>query len=171
MTLTVGRATLQDAEPIASVHVASWRSTYTGIVPDAYLASLNVAARAEMWGQQISAGKSVIFIAQSETAIIGFAAGGRLREPIGSYDSELYAIYLTSENQGKGLGHILVRAVANALRENGFQSMAVWVLEKNPAVSFYKALGGMQIAQKQIEIGGIFLEELAFGWTSLTAFT
>ena len=170
MAFTVRQATLEDAEPIASVHIASWRSTYTGIVPDAYLASLTVAARAEMWDQQISAGKSVIFIALSEAGVIGFAAGGRLREPIDSYDSELYAIYLTSENQGKGIGRVLVRAVANALRENGSRSMAVWVLAKNPAVSFYKALGGMQIAQKQIEIGGISLEELAFGWASLTAF-
>jgi hypothetical protein len=47
--------------------------------------------------------------------------------------------------------------------------MLVWVLSENPAVSFYKRLGGMQIADKSIEIGGTSLEESAFGWPSLEA--
>jgi GNAT superfamily N-acetyltransferase len=167
MEFTVRRATVEDSAAIARVHVESWKSTYTGIVPDACLASLDIKARTEMWDQQLSAGKSAIFISESDVGVIGFVAGGCLREPINSYDGELYAIYMTIENQGRGIGRALVRAVANTLREEGYQSLVVWVLEKNPAVSFYKTLGGIQIAQQQIEICGISLEELAFGWPSL----
>lgn len=35
------KAALEDAPGIANVHVDSWRSTYKGIVPDTYLASLS----------------------------------------------------------------------------------------------------------------------------------
>jgi hypothetical protein len=35
----------QDASAIAHVHVQSWLTTYSGIVPDDYLASLNEAER------------------------------------------------------------------------------------------------------------------------------
>jgi len=43
----------------------------------------------------------------------------------------------------------------------------VWVLKKNPAVAFYSRLGGSQIAEKRIDIGGLELEEIALGWSSL----
>ena len=46
-TVTIRRATVDDADAIATVHIASWRGAYAGIVPDAFLASLDVAARAE----------------------------------------------------------------------------------------------------------------------------
>jgi len=45
--------------------------------------------------------------------------------------------------------------------------MLLWVLAQNPATSFYKHLGAIELAQKQIEIGGASLQELALGWTSL----
>jgi hypothetical protein len=40
-------------------------------------------------------------------------------------------------------------------------------LEQNPATTFYKHLGAVEVAQKRIEIGGASLQELALGWTSL----
>jgi hypothetical protein len=38
--ITIRRARLSDSVPIAAVHVAAWRSTYPGILPDGYLARL-----------------------------------------------------------------------------------------------------------------------------------
>ena len=43
--LTVRPAIPEDAPAIARVHVASWRETYAGIVPDEFLASLKVERR------------------------------------------------------------------------------------------------------------------------------
>jgi L-amino acid N-acyltransferase YncA len=169
MEFTIRRATIGDAEAIARVHVESWKSTYAQIVPDAYLASLNVEVRSQSWREQIEAGNSRIFVAESGGYVLGFASAGRLRETLGSYDAELYAIYLLREFQHCGAGRALVRAVVDSLRAEGFEGMVVWVLEKNPAVSFYKNLGGIQIAAKSIEIGGEPLEEVALGWPDLDA--
>jgi hypothetical protein len=45
--------------------------------------------------------------------------------------------------------------------------MAVWALEANPAVQFYKRLGAVPLARKFINIGGKDLPDLALGWPSL----
>lgn len=167
MEFTIRRATIGDAGAIARVHVESWKSTYARIVPDAYLASLNAEVRSQFWREQIEAGDSLTFVAQCETGVLGFASAGRLRETIGSYDAELYAIYLLDEFQHCGAGRALVRTVVDSLRAEGFKGMVVWVLERNPATSFYEKLGGIQIAANSIEIGGEPLEEVALGWPDL----
>jgi L-amino acid N-acyltransferase YncA len=167
MKFTIRRATIGDAEAIARVHVESWKTTYAQIVRDAFLASLNVEVRSQSWREQIEGGNSRIFVAESEANVIGFGSAGRLRETIGSYDAELYAIYLLREVQRCGAGRALVRTVVDSLRAEGFKGMAVWVLDRNPALSFYKKLGGIQIAAKSIEIGGESLEEVALGWPDL----
>lgn len=165
--MEIRKASVEDAAAIASVHVASWRSTYAGIVPDAYLDSLDVGARTTAWSEQIAAQKAIFLVAQCDGEVCGFVCGGALREAIPGYDAELYAIYLLKELQGKGIGRGLTCALVQALRAGGFNSMIVWVLEKNPAVEFYRRLGAISIARKKIEIGGIELDEAALGWPDL----
>jgi len=167
MNLTIRRAKIEDAAAIAHVHVESWKTTYAGIVSDVFLASLNKEVRTQSWQEQILAANISILVAEEETGIFGFAAGGEIREKLDDYDAELYAIYLLRERQRQGLGRTLVIALASAMQTTGFSSMLVWVLEQNPSVSFYERLGAVQIARKVINIGGADLQELAFGWPSL----
>lgn len=170
MEFEIRRATAEDADGIARVHVDSWKSTYVGIVPNSYLDSLDVAARAEMWRKQLEKGIAATFVAETSTGIIGFISGGPLREPLSTYDGELYAIYLLHPYQRRGVGRALVFDLVKSLREDRFESIVVWVLEKNPAVSFYVKLGGIELMRKPIDIGGTPLEEIAIGWPTLTQF-
>ncbi|HUA99505.1 MAG TPA: GNAT family N-acetyltransferase [Terracidiphilus sp.] len=167
MEFTIRSAALEDAHAVARVQVESWRTTYPGIVPLAFLASLSVEASAQRWREQLSSGNNPIFVAEDMGHPFGFASGGPLRSPIPGYDGELYAIYLLRDSQRHGAGRRLVETIAGALRTRGFHGMAGWVLARNPAVGFYKALGGVQIARQPIAIGGAELEELAFGWPDL----
>ncbi len=167
MKFFIRRAKYGDAAGIARVHVESWKSTYRGIVPDAALASLDVDKRARNWEEHLLSGAHSIYVAQDESEIIGFAAGGAIRETFGDYDAELYALYSLFTRQRQGIGRRLVQALAQDLRARGFQSMLLWVLEQNPAVGFYERLGGIQVAQAFVEMGGVPLPELAFGWRIL----
>ena len=167
MRFTVRRARIRDAGGIASVHVQSWKTTYIGIVPDAYLASLTPESRTEMWKGWLSEGKALTFVAEDATGVFGFASGGKVRDTIRGYDAELYAIYVLQQKQRHGVGRSLVRKLAEALRGNGFRSLIVWVLAKNPSVDFYVRLRGSPVAEKEIEIGGARLTEIALGWRSL----
>ena len=49
----IRRARAEDAAGIAQVHVASWRSTYPGMVPDSYLIGLSTEAYAERWRAEV----------------------------------------------------------------------------------------------------------------------
>src|SRR5882757_8593547 len=167
MNLTIRKADVEDAAAIAHVHVESWKTTYAGIVSDVFLASLNKEVRTQSWQEQILTANISILVAEDETGIFGFAAGGKIREKLDDYDAELYAIYLLRERQKQGAGRTLCLTLASALQTKGLTSMIVWVLEQNPSVSFYERLGAVQIAQKVINIGGADLQELAFGWPSL----
>lgn len=167
MNLTIRRAKIEDAAAIAHVHVESWKTTYAGIVSDVFLSSLNKEERTKSWQEQILGDNIFIHVAEDETGIFGFAAGGPIREKLDQYDAELYAIYLLRDRQRQRVGGRLCLALASALQTRGFTSMLVWVLEQNPSVSFYQRLGAVQIARKVINIGGADLQELAFGWPSL----
>ena len=167
MNLTIRKADIEDAAAIAHVHVESWKTTYAGIVSDVFLASLNKEVRTQSWQEQILTANISILVAEDETGIFGFAAGGKIREKLDDYDAELYAIYLLRERQKQGAGRTLCLTLASALQTKGFTSMIVWVLEQNPSVSFYERLGAVQVARKVINIGGADLQELAFGWPSL----
>lgn len=159
----------EDASAIARVHVESWQTTYRGIVPDQYLESLNVEERTARWQDLLRSG-SRVFVAEGEGRIIGFVHGGAIREPLNNYDAELFAIYLLAEAQGRGIGTAILMELVKALNEDGFQSIAVWVLEANAAVRFYEALGAVRVATTQIEIGGTRLPLIAYAWSSLQAF-
>ncbi len=51
-----------DAIAIAAVHVAAWRSTYPGILPDTYLANLSVSRQAAYYDAAIR-GSTGVFVA------------------------------------------------------------------------------------------------------------
>lgn len=165
MTL-IRSANQQDASAIAHVHVASWRTTYAGIVPDEYLKNLDEAARTALWEEWLTRDLE-IYVAELDGEAVGFASAGPIREPLNQCDAELYAIYLLVRAQHRGLGTALLRTLAKSLRTKDFKSMMVWVLEQNPAKHFYEYLGAIRITSKQIEIGGATLTETSLAWPDL----
>ena len=169
MPFHIRPAKLSDATHIAHVQVESWRTTYTGIVPDTFLASLNKEARAENWQTQLADATIHFFIVEDQTGVFGFVTGGAIRDPADGYEAELYAIYLLQTHQQQGAGRALVHALAAALDAQGLKSMLVWALEANPAVEFYKRLGAIPVTRKIIQIGGKDLPDLALGWPTLSS--
>ena len=170
MAIAIRTAGIDDASAIAHVHVESWRTTYAGIVPDAYLAGLDEILRARLWREWLS-GQALVFVAVMDGRVVGFAHGGVNREPLETCDAELYSIYLLREAQRRGAGVALLRAMANALVERNFKSMAVWVLEQNRSRNFYEKTGAHMAMSKVIDIGGTKLMEVAYAWADLKALT
>jgi GNAT superfamily N-acetyltransferase len=156
-----------DAMAIANAHLESWKTTYPGIVPQAYIDSLKVEDGARRMRELLERNDRHIFVAEDESGIFGFICGGAIREAVPGYDGELDAIYLVPRHQGQGAGSALVRMLAGALRAQGLTSMIVWALEANLAVHFYKRMGAVPVMRKTINIGGADLPDLALGWSSL----
>jgi GNAT superfamily N-acetyltransferase len=157
----------EDARAIAEVHLASWKTTYFGIIPQDYMDGLRVENGAAQWKTRLVEGSSTVLVAEDAAGIFGFAAGGTPLHPVDGYDAELGAIYMLATHQRQGAGRALVQRLAVELYRQGFTSLLVWALRGNPACNFYQALGGVWIAEKAIEIGGKLLPEVAFGWRDL----
>ena len=166
MNVTIRPATVDDARAIAAVHVASWRTTYRGIIDEEALSQLSIRRRADYWRGQLADPYGFgIFVAVDEQGeVIGFATGGEEREDDEAFSAELFAIYLLEETQRNGVGRQLVDAVFADLRNAGHQTILVWVLADNPAVNFYKSLGAIQVRERTIDILGRDYIELGFGW-------
>jgi L-amino acid N-acyltransferase YncA len=159
-------ATLRDAGAIARVHVESWQTTYAGIVPEVYLASLDVMQREGSWREWLGFDVDV-FVAEVDGEVVGFVGGGAVREPVEGFDAELFAIYLLREAQRRRIGMALLKRLAGSLREKGFGSMVAWVLEDNSSGGFYSRSGGVRVASKEMEVGGVMLPVVAYGWSDL----
>jgi L-amino acid N-acyltransferase YncA len=164
--VTVRAATQQDAVGIAHVHVESWRTTYAGIVPVEYLASLDERERELQWKEWLTLDIQS-FVAAEADEIVGFASGGPIREPIKDYDAELFAIYLLKQAQGRGIGTALLKTLATSLQSKNYKCMAAWVLRSNASTHFYEKTGAFPISTKQIEIGAAMLPVISYGWPDL----
>jgi L-amino acid N-acyltransferase YncA len=168
--MVIREARIEDVPAVAKVHVDSWRTTYRGIVPDAYLDALAYENREQLWNGFFADPnrQGVLYVAEnSERQIVGFASGGPSREKNPVYTGELYAIYLFKAAQGGGIGRQLIGVVASSLLQGGYQSILAWVLADNPSCKFYEAVGGKLTQEKLIEIGGANLREVAYGWPDI----
>ena len=133
---TIRLATPADGRAIAEVRVEAWRTTYRGLVPDAYLAAMKVEDSMALWDRILSAppNKTNTFVAQVDGRVVGFASGLMLAEPKHGFDSELTAVYLARDAQREGLGRRLVATVAAAQRSHGATGMIVWVIAGNKSM-------------------------------------
>ena len=170
--MNVREATREDLPGIARVHVDTWRTTYSGIVPDEYLAHLSYSDRQQRWEalfiEAAADTTKFILVAEDDGQIVGFANGGPARETdLG--DSEIYAVYVTAAYQGRGHGRRLINRLATLLRDAGFKSTVVRVLAHNPSRRFYEALGGRHVSSEEISVAGVALEERIYAWPSLRA--
>lgn len=173
--VTIREAAPDEAAAIARVHVDAWRTTYRGIIPDEYLASLSHEERTARWRENLReavARNECVFVAAEENGeVVGFAAGGPGRDNDPHHTGELYVIYLDERRRGYGIGRRLVAAVALRLSELGHTSISVWVLERNPACGFYTALGGVRFSERTVTVGGRELREAGYGWADLRPLT
>lgn len=171
MTIFIREAKLDDVQAIARVHVDTYYKTYQGIIPESYLAKLSYQQRESAWQnilENAAHSNQFVCVAENSGGIIGFANGGQERSGDRIYKGELYAIYILEPYQRQGIGNQLTLFVIDKLSQMSFDSMLVWVLADNPAYKFYENIGGQKVYEKQIERGGVLLNEIAYGWQDLT---
>jgi len=170
--IVVRRAIAGDALAIARVRVDSWRTTYRGLIPDAYLDGMQVEASTALWDRVLTAGPNTtsVLVAEHGNDIVGFACGTELKEPKHGCDAELAAVYLRREFQRAGLGRSLVGAVVEAQRAHGATGLLTWVIAGNRgARAFYEGLGGELVVEQPFRWDGMDLVEAAYGWRDLPA--
>lgn len=98
-------ATQHDVLPIAQVHVQSWRESYQNIIKPEILDKLSVEQRATLWRSVLEWENRRVFVYEENAQVLGFAA---FNFPVDAPISELRALYLLQNIQGRGIGRDLV---------------------------------------------------------------
>jgi ribosomal protein S18 acetylase RimI-like enzyme len=174
-SFSIRRATADDAGEIGRVHVAAWRETYAGIVPDVLLAGLCCERRGEAWRRMLldpsCHGWPEVYLAVENGRIVGFGCCELQRDEgllAQGLQGDFSSIYLMDSAQRLGVGRRLMRAMARNLERRGCSPAALWVLRENwPARRFYERLGGAVVTEKVEVRPEATLVEVAYAWSDL----
>lgn len=162
--IEVRQARTSDATSVATIHDQAWRSAYQGIIPGAELDKLINRRGPRWWDSAIRKGSRVSVLCFGEQ-IAGYANYGRNRARSLQFEGEIYELYLKPEFQGLGFGRRLFSAARRDLAQSGLKSTVIWALTDNePAVQFYRTMGGRLVARSSEKFGSKTLDKIAFSW-------
>jgi ribosomal protein S18 acetylase RimI-like enzyme len=154
--VSIRRACAADAEQVAAVHAASWRSAYRGIYPDPFLADQVERDRRDFWRRdfaRMDERQTALFVAESGGQTVGFVC---LRLD-GDRDGPLLDnLHVLPACKGLGIGRQLLAAAAGWLerqRPGAPLHLHVWAANR-AARGFYRALAGVEVGQFEEEVPG-----------------
>ena len=164
VVIEIRRAKPTDAPAVADVHDEAWRTAYQGIIPGNELDKLISRRGPDWWDSAIRKGSRITLL-QFGDNVAGYANYGRNRARSLTYDGEIYELYLRPEYQGLGFGRRLFSAARKDLVQSGLRTLVIWALSDNePAVEFYRSLGGRPVARSSERFGGKTLDKVAYAW-------
>jgi ribosomal protein S18 acetylase RimI-like enzyme len=165
VSLALRDATLADAEAIAALHAASWRSAYRGIMPDAYLDGDCATERSAYWrarlAQPLPGGH--VLLAHDGEALLGFIAVWP--DPQMAFDAYLDNLHVAPGSRGRGIGRELLGAAARRLADEGRRTLCLWVYDANRgAFDFYRALGAAVVERGIDQFAGRGIPHTKLAW-------
>lgn len=151
----IRKATVADAEAIATIHVRAWQTAYAEIFPAEFLANLSLERRIAAWREQLENNPGLTFIAEENGLVTGWVSGGLSIDADAAGVSEVQAIYVLPEYWDKGVGAELMQTIEQALPP--LHTTTLWVLRDNQrALRFYEKLGyTADGAEEELERGGV----------------
>ena len=157
VSVCLRRATAEDIEAIAALHVESWRQHYRGAYADEFLDGDAPAERLAVWTERLTAPSSSRFtiVAEADGVVVGFAHVILDEDP--TLGAVLQNLHVKTDAQRQGVGSGLVAEAARVVHacDPGL-GLHVWVREENTqARAFYEAGGGVLAGRK---LGGPFAD-------------
>jgi ribosomal protein S18 acetylase RimI-like enzyme len=135
-------ATKRDAAALAALNAASWRAAYAHMLPEAFLASLDVAAWEQRLRARFADAAQFTVVACAGRCRLGFVTAGPIRDEPPAQGGEIYALYVDPAHDGQGVGSALLEAAVTRLGDSGFSQASLWVFTRNAnARRFYAQRG------------------------------
>lgn len=145
----------EDTKQVQDVAKKSWNSTYDGIIPHNVQENfLKTAYSDEMMEKRLKG--SFIFVAEIENEVVGFANFTIVND---EGQSELSAIYIYPDYQGKGIGTALLQKGIKEL-ENVKEIYIDVEKENNIGKNFYEAKGFREIKEFDDNFDGHILKTI-----------
>ncbi len=154
-----------DIQAMAEIYVETWRVTYRGILPDAYLETMTVAETETALRREMGAAGVVSLLAEADDGqAAGLITGGIDRRRDRIYGGEIFSLYVRPAYQRRGIGHGLVTRLVAQMNRLDIFTLKVQVLEANPHRRFYEKLNGVLLACGRIRFADTDLAACTYGW-------
>jgi ribosomal protein S18 acetylase RimI-like enzyme len=122
-----------------------------------------VEEKETIWKSSIERNRPSLLVAKEAGCMLGWIACGSCRD-VGSSNqqAEIWAVYVSPESWGRGVGSQLWLTASEELCAAGFTSCSLWVLAENSmAKKFYRSHGFKAADEppKHFQLGGILVKE------------
>lgn len=154
--IVIRQATKHDIPIIRKLAEASWPVAYQEILSTKQLAyMLELIYSEQSLNEQFDAGHTFLIV-EEDNQPVAFASYNMLKP--GVY--KLQKIYALPQQQGKGIGKLLVNHTVEILQSAGAASLLLNVNRYNKAKQFYEHIGFTVIGEEDIDIGeGYFMND------------
>ncbi|GAA0439855.1 GNAT family N-acetyltransferase [Streptomyces luteireticuli] len=157
-----------DITAVSTIRVRGWQAAYTEIVPHTYLDAMTVEGDAVQRRQFFSQPRrqSRDLVALGDRGPVGWICFGPCRSEMSAPGraGEVYALYVSPDLIGQGIGRRLLEEAHAQMKAQGFEASTLWVLSDNQrARRFYEQAGYQADGATQDDIyDGITLTELRY---------
>ena len=142
--ITTRPITSSDARLLATMHVASWRDAYRGLLSDNYLDGGAAADRVSVWTERMRDPDPACFgfVAELNGEAIGFVFLHGAHDVY--WGTLLDNLHVLPGHKGRGVGRVLIEIAAReTILRHPDERVYLWVFEQNSgARRFYARLGG-----------------------------
>ncbi|MEV6097265.1 N-acetyltransferase [Nocardia sp. NPDC051981] len=166
MDIRIRPGTESDAEAVATLHTASWRTAYASIMPETYLNGGLADDHKALWHSRLTGDRSEgdLFIVESGSGVLGFIylaprADGRIL---------IDNLHVSPTFKRAGIGsRLLHHGFEWAAAEYPGRPVYLEVLQANtPAIAFYERHGGHPGEPRTAHFPqGFDLQELEITWS------
>lgn len=128
-----------DAEAVAAVQAAAWRTAYHRVLPAYLLDGLDGPEARQRWRQAVTDPPSPrhrLLVACAGADVVGMAAFGPAQDPDldPEVDAEVHVLAVDPAVARQGHGSRLLAAVVDHLRGDGFSRAHMWLLPSDTAL-------------------------------------
>ncbi|PLR57507.1 GNAT family N-acetyltransferase [Vibrio parahaemolyticus] len=142
MKFRVRKASFDDVDKIAHIHVNSWSYAYNGLMPQSYIESYTLEKRQKLWSNIIGRNLAEVLVADSDDGLVGFLCFGQPKTLKGTELYDLSSIYIDPSKIGNGIGQALYNECEKMLRTLKAKRVLLWALDSNEsALKFYTKQG------------------------------
>lgn len=136
------QADINDAAELSRIQVDSWQA-YSHIFTPAYMAEHNsFENRFLFWMNLLTREVDRTYLIEDDGRSVGYITIGYPRDDDVVGALEVTALYLKTEEIGKGYAAYIMRRIFTSVKAAGFDRLTLWVLKDNQhAIDFYRHLG------------------------------
>jgi ribosomal protein S18 acetylase RimI-like enzyme len=160
--MKIRQATRSDLQDIATIHIESWKASYSDVLPAEFLAWQINRDFIRHWREIEIQNEDIVLVAE-ENSVVGFISVWC--RPIPFIDN----LHVRPSQRSKKIGSALMKAAAKELINQGHKTAYLWVFESNEkAIRFYERLGGLQKEQSMKTVFGYDVLSRKIEWADLS---